>query len=278
MIYIMNQIIYISLGIILLSICMIYYSFRNTLNAHSAEIISLKKEILKYQENKHLGDLVKPIPKKEHNKPLNTNLEQEYMAYQNNNTLNETNVETIPEDLKIKINNLTIDENSLDDDTELSNDNSSEHNENLNEYEQQHIGGSFVEEPEPDVEEPEQDVEEPNVEEPDVEEPNVEEPDVEEPDVEEPDVEEPEPEPDVEEPNVEEPDVEEPDVEEPDVEEPEPEPDVEEPENILNTIELNSDLTTLSVKELKDIARNNNLKVRGNKTELIERINGNLAK
>ncbi len=43
-------------------------------------------------------------------------------------------------------------------------------------------------------------------------------------------------------------------------------------------INVNLDLETLSVKELQEIARNNKLKVKGRKNELIERINLNMAK
>ena len=104
----METIIYISLGIILLSVCMIYYSFKKILNAHSNEIINLKKELLKQQENINLGDLVNITPNQKNNKESfnvptnNTNLKQEYMAYQNNN------IDNISEDLKTKIHALEI--------------------------------------------------------------------------------------------------------------------------------------------------------------------------
>jgi hypothetical protein len=247
-----STIIYISLGVILLSVLLVYYTFKKIINAHTNEILTLKKELLELQEKTYLGKFMgknnlnpTPTPTPTPHVNTNTDLKNEYSVYKNttNFELDNDNMENISEELKDKINNLTANEDSLTDKTESS------------ELEDSLLENTNEDELEPTT------VEEVTVEEVTVEEVTVEEVVVEEVVVEEVAEE-----------------VAEEVVEEVAEEEVVEEEVVEEDTEKYNLKSLNSDLTELSLKELQNIARSNNIKVKGKKNELIERINTEISK
>ena len=249
-----STIIYISLGVILLSVLLVYYTFKKIINAHTNEILTLKKELLELQEKTYLGKFMgknnlnsTPTPTPTPHVSTNTDFKNEYSVYKNttNFELDNDNMENISEELKDKINNLTANEDSLTDKTESS------------ELEDSLLENTNEDELEPTTVEVA--VKEVAVEEVVVEEVAVEEVVVEEVVVEEVVIEE--------------------DVEEV-VEEEDAEKEVADEENSeqFNPDLLNSDLTALSLKELQNIARTKNIKIKGKKNELIERINTEISK